>query len=540
MIVKPNEKIYKNITFTTSDEFIEFNGFTVNTDSNNYECFFRVSWLNNGEELLTEWFPLTAQNLIDLGSFYGTNITISYTFRNLRNIDAEFENVVFKGTKNKLEFSNLESKDTFLEGKCYGNPVTNMIASNLLEKVLNAFTPSFIGKTADYVRVFDGVSLFFASFLSYAKRFKNIINDKELLSKHIESYGIYAGKKTRIEDLRGIAANIYREKAKRGTVFAFLSKEELSPFSPTLSQVDDYRYADGEVLRILDIEKDENFIFKQQKSNEVGWNIGNTSPCSSYWSGGHGTKNDKYSNLFLVGAESMNLSAIYRSEFELYRKCLLLFSTLHVDLQSPFMISECVNYELFIDFEIKSETVENPIIGVELIVNFHDEYGNILPMTRVFSITPLNTDSRNNFYLEIKSRGKARLRCYIADAANLDPYLSPLEKTYIFTDEHTNRNFLNFGIFSPATRGVYRCNSLVKYMTVKYTMTNEDYENVECKIYQPKLKPIGEGSKSLGIFLTDKSMIEYSFKNSKDRMGIDELSKIKEILPYNTSLNTYD
>ena len=138
MIIGPNEKIYKSITFTTSDEFIEFNGFVVNTNSNSYECFFRVSWINNGEELLTEWFPLTVQNLTDLGSFYGTNITINYTFKNLREIDVEFDSITFKGTKNKLEFSDLEAKDTFLEGKGYGNPVTNMIASNLLEKVLNA------------------------------------------------------------------------------------------------------------------------------------------------------------------------------------------------------------------------------------------------------------------------------------------------------------------------------------------------------------------------------------------------------------------
>lgn len=290
---------------------ISFLDFTEQEDSErHFDKFFRYS--NNGVDY-SEWTALTLENIsrINLNSKRvsifefrydkvekaGENklklnkLDVDYTEDTVRSIQNNyFENSLFK---NFFESDDIRVLDWYV---------------NVLNKLYKkGMVPDFIsrGKTdqekTDYLQFWGSVAKFFAYFVVLAKHFEEFNKDENLLLEFLKQRGIKISQTVDYEIVSLLTKDFLVNFTKRGTRDIYRKKKDQEKY-------------DGELLRLIGYKEGDEFLFIKRQCQEIGWNIGNSSPL---YRGMFSVKNSNkfYENKEFKDTEQISVDFVYKTDW---------------------------------------------------------------------------------------------------------------------------------------------------------------------------------------------------------------------------------
>jgi len=225
----------------------------------------------------SSWTELNNTNLMAI-QFLATDI-VTFEYR--------YERVGSDNT-GELEFNNINLEGQYVDVTC-GSTYSQSLFSpylsctdvdvllwciNVTEKLYKSgIIPKYVerGKNLaddkDYLIFWSSIACFFSLIVQFARRFKNILQEEDILKEYLKQRNLFNCDDTAIEDLVYIANNYYDEIRQRGTIQIAKRKGYKN------------KQVDGELLRLLcyNALKDE-FIFSLVEPHKIGWHINNSSP----------------------------------------------------------------------------------------------------------------------------------------------------------------------------------------------------------------------------------------------------------------------
>jgi hypothetical protein len=145
---------------------------------------------------------------------------------------------------------------------------------NVLEKLyehgiiafyLNRNAGNSLFEDEDFISLFYTITHFCAFLVIYARIFEDIESNELLLKNFFDNVGIYFSIDADLTELQGIYADYISEFEKRGTL-------------EIVRRVADGASINGELLRLMNYTETDEFLFALTQPQDVGWNIGNSSP----------------------------------------------------------------------------------------------------------------------------------------------------------------------------------------------------------------------------------------------------------------------
>lgn len=237
-----------------------------------FEKKFRYSL--NGGLTFTEWFDLTTINLQSIEVTQYDNFVIDYQYIHTgTDGDLTYNSTTISGEFDQLPYPVYD--DSFFS-KYFDINDPNVLgwAINVLEKIYKkGLLASYVERgesntgnaDEDFVVFWNTFTHIFAIIVYFARQFEDITANTDILRKFILSKGLYISPSTGYTDLLYLYQNYITEFAKRGTV-------------KIVESLADGNNIDGELLRLINKGELDEFIFCLCNQNEIGWNIGNSSP----------------------------------------------------------------------------------------------------------------------------------------------------------------------------------------------------------------------------------------------------------------------
>lgn len=195
--------------------------------------------------------------------------------------DLEFNSVTIEG-----EFQNLICGQTYQQsmfatylGSC-NNLCSLAWSINVLEKLYKkGLLPKYLerGQTEsywddqDFVDFWRAITHYFALFVCLARYFQKFYTDPILLLEYLRQKGMFICSDDTYGDLIYLMGHFYDEIRQRGTIQVVKEKGNDIGAS-TIKQVD------GEYLRLICYDENDEFIFNLNSLQGIGWNLGNSSP----------------------------------------------------------------------------------------------------------------------------------------------------------------------------------------------------------------------------------------------------------------------
>lgn len=534
MTVIPNEKaVFKYTLYNDNTTFL-IEACDISIDITSYSLKFRLGDSEESYENWSDWLALTSENLQKFGYISSNPIVLEVELHNTGLLDCVYFDARFRGQHGDKLNAEVDAKGTFLEGYGVGNAYTNLLSSNLLDKVKNGnYTAAFIQQDNDFDKVMSGITTFFASLFSYARQFKNITKSYRLLSRWLDNYGMYYSKSvTNLDDLNYLTENIYREFENRGTVYVTARKGELLEHSSSL--VEGVK-VDGEVLRILGIGTNNEFIFKPRKVDEMSWFVDKTSPNTYGWIIGKSTYQSPYGNQTNSGHFMTLSNAIYREAGELgknYSRYDIVdyYSAITSRAIEGFKFDTSKNYCLSYEFDIvdanSSETTQ-----LVLSTTFRNSVGEIVGSVNIQSFEEheiFEGDYGGGYTYTIRGNAKGKATIYIVSPNDLNPLT--INKTFPFTDYHVlSSNFSDAAVSPMTTIGKYYPNESIEYLNFFLSIVKAGNQKIEIK--NITLSPL-DGTEN--CFIEPTAQADLFFEKTQEFLENESeaLEKIKEVLPY--------
>lgn len=329
-------------------------------------------------------------------------------------------NCIYQGINQPINFNSLCFGKYFE----YFNLGSLNWGNNVLEKIFKrGLLAKFLERSKnedwsdeDFIDFWWSIIYSFALIVNYGRELEKVLFDKKLLREFLKQRGLYLASDRDLIELTYLASNFYDQIRKRGTKEIF--KTKLQNDSPV----------DGELLRLVDHNEFQEFIFSLLDPSRSGFVVNRSSP--------------EYKSLFgitnvIKGYEStkdfvdINKYPIYiyrgsiQSDFFFNRSVKSLLVTGIAPSQVGGMWSEDFNddYSITIDPDLDYEITffirkvdDSPTTIVDFGVNTYDKYGNFISPkiahdqvtddTKFVSITKLGDhDNPDNFYNYYLVRG---------------------------------------------------------------------------------------------------------------------------------------
>jgi hypothetical protein len=232
--------------------------------------------------IFTDWYELNNLNVSQIsGSIINNSLFIQYRYERVGTDNTgllELINVSINGNVTIVEYNTPITDNSIFKGLSCGNFVTMQLCNNLLKKLYKkGIIPEYIqrgviSEDEDYIAFWSTIACYMSMFVTYMYSFENIYMQRNLLVEYLKQLDIkLCDFNTTLEDLQYISDNYLDEIRKRGTKSVFLRKNEIYQDSEIVP-------VDGEILRSLCIDEQEEFIWTLRQLKHTGFNIGNSSP----------------------------------------------------------------------------------------------------------------------------------------------------------------------------------------------------------------------------------------------------------------------
>ncbi|HNQ20372.1 MAG TPA: hypothetical protein PKI46_04845, partial [Bacteroidales bacterium] len=469
--------------------------------------------------IYTDWYELTNSNVSQIsGSIINNNLFIQYRYERLGTDLSgilEVVSVSINGNVTIIECNSPVTNNSIFKGLSCGNFITMQLCNNLLKKLYRkGIIPEYItrgvqAEDEDYIAFWSTVACYMAMFVTYMYRFENIYMERNLLIEYLSQMNINVCEwEDTLEDLQYISDNYLDEIRKRSTKSIFLRKNEEYQ-DTTLVPVD------GEILRLLCVDKCDEFLWTLRDLKNTGFNIGNSSPmykgtCFDFnlvkaFEKEYGI-HDVTKYPFFGGTPShnaVNKTATINSNMGLG------FSDFNTELnvkEKGFVVDSKIDYE--ITFEITLDNLSNNInFGCHVFDCYDNKYTTV----------EAHTGSSN--YLFLKNYNIKQVNKKIFVRGILYGYNHPLIQ---FADKN-----INVAAGQKLKFGSLNITRLMPYLKV---------ENSNAVIHDFKVRPLNYNH-SIG-FLNTANFIELFTKNNNKKKTTTEIYNIirRDLIPYNTNL----
>lgn len=233
--------------------------------------------------LWSEWQPLNSTYLsqvteIALGVMY---IEVEYTRTGTETSgEIEFLGIELSATCERIDTLSPAAANTIFKN-IIDRESTRETSLNLFKKLyFRGILPGYITRgdngsleeDREFATLFSTVSDFFAMFLEYFKDFGNINDNPDVLREYLRSNGIiFNDKDVTVEELQYLVQNSIQEIRKRGTSLTLRRSGDVLPDGSTVP-------VNGELIRLLNSKTPDEFLSEIVPKENLGWNIGNSSP----------------------------------------------------------------------------------------------------------------------------------------------------------------------------------------------------------------------------------------------------------------------
>lgn len=249
-------------------------GFTDDATSTDLSATFvkKFRYSSNGI-IYSEWLPLDSENIaavqLDIKGVFIAEIS----YELVQPTGADYLNV------SEASFSTSNQViDTSLEGyfnnslfKKYFNSSDPDVLNwyiNVLEKLYDkGLLANYIdrGNIDDFISFFGSVAKFFAFYVKLARVFGSFYNNRLLIEDFLSQRSLQIAPGDTLEDLQFLMETYYSQMGRRGT-------------STILDKKSEGATVNGELLRTIHYQDNDEFLFCFYQKKNFGWNLGNSSP----------------------------------------------------------------------------------------------------------------------------------------------------------------------------------------------------------------------------------------------------------------------
>lgn len=225
----------------------------------------------------TQFVPLTNNNLANVQVQANDTFYAEYRYQR-EGVDPtgllEFDSVTLTGLFSQLVDGPAYNASNFAQYFNQNNICSIAWSVNVLEKLYKkGIVPKYIergltGDNADdrdYIDFWRAITHYFALFVCLARKFQFFYQDRNLLLEYLKQRGLFVCEDIDQQDLLYLMQNYYDEIRQRGTRQVFKSKSNT-------------KEVDGEYLRLICFDTNDEFISNLNKNEHIGWNVGNSSP----------------------------------------------------------------------------------------------------------------------------------------------------------------------------------------------------------------------------------------------------------------------
>lgn len=224
----------------------------------------------------TSWYELTADNLAAVSVQASDNFLIEYRYTNLLNSEATFTDIEVSGSFSSITCGKTYQASIFNEffgctntevlqwcinvtGKLYKDGIVAKYVTRGDEANIN-------GIDRDYVDFWRTVACVFGYAVVFARQFQNFRTSERILDAYLESRGIIFCDSNTETEKNYLVEKFFDEIRQRGTNRIYKTK------------IENNSTVDGELLRSICYDTDDEFIFNLHLPHTVGWSVGNSSP----------------------------------------------------------------------------------------------------------------------------------------------------------------------------------------------------------------------------------------------------------------------
>jgi hypothetical protein len=484
--------------------------------------------------LYTEWEDLTNTNISLIeGNIVNNIIYIQYRYERAGSDntgDLEFVSIDIIGNVTPSACTSPVVDNSIFKGLSCGNFITMQLCSNLLKKLYKSgIVPEYITRGVpvedeDYIAFWSAVATYMAMFVTFLMRFNSLYMDRELLIKYLQQMNVhFTENETSLEDLQYISSHYLSEINKRGTKIPFMRKSEIL-------QDETYPQIDGEILRILGINECDEFLWTLKPSEQIGWNMGNSSPMYK------GTSFDKNLIKGFEKSDIIDLSnyltfgdvSLSPSDMPVFELVSHIGTKTGIGFEDFYNETTVKDYGVVVDPELDYEmtflikkNIDDPSISGTINFRCHafDCYDNKYKLLRI------DDEVESDTFID-------GLQIYVSNQYYF-------VRGIIFSKQHrkitTNGKFLN------TSNGInlkFSDQPITKIMP--YLEVNSSTEGVLFNLQDFKIRPL-RYSHSCG-FLNTFNVIEIFAKNQNTKLTYSQIYDVirRDLIPYNSVLSWND
>jgi hypothetical protein len=270
LIIKPETPIVGLLALT---QFVD----TTENESDTDYFLKQFRYSTNGGLTYSDWAELNLISIADVTITAYDQFIIEYKYTRVgdtEDVDLTFNNILVSGEIEDLPYP-IYNESIFKQ--FFEVNDTNVFgwALNVLEKVYmkGMILPDYLKRQEnednlddeDFIVFWNSITHLFAIIVYYARQFEDFETNETLLTEFLNSKDLIFPYEESTADLLYLYQNYVAEYKKRGTL-AIIDKKS------------DGADIDGELLRLINYQEDEEFMFSLFRNYDNGWCIGKSSP----------------------------------------------------------------------------------------------------------------------------------------------------------------------------------------------------------------------------------------------------------------------
>jgi hypothetical protein len=243
----------------------------------------------------SEWLSLTTDNIRGIEIVPTHTFKVQYTYKRVGSDgtgNLAFNFVTLNGQYIEVESGQIFNKSIF--GRFFSTISIDVLnwMLNVLEKMYQpGIIPKYVIRNRnandlwedkDYLDFWKLITWFFAIIVTYARLFKNFDTNEILFREYLKAHDLFTSSGSSLEDLTYLLNNLYSQIRERGTNLIAIKKDEILDIDESdeesSSSDADIQRVDGELLRLINSNSLDEFIFCLCEPWKIGWNIDNSSP----------------------------------------------------------------------------------------------------------------------------------------------------------------------------------------------------------------------------------------------------------------------
>lgn len=234
----------------------------------------------NGGVTWEDWQELNDNNLLSLSINFYDELTLEYSYlptgtstsglvfisNQLTVVQTPLqEGEKFKGSVFEKFFSSDDSNVT----NWYLNVTEKIFNEDILARYISRYNDQ--NSPDDFILYWKSIAKFLAFYVILARKTSQFYSQTDFLKEYLEGRGLVTSQNDTLEELTFLMSTYLYQIRNRGTSLIYEKVVPDRSFEPSST-------VNGELLRLVEYDDRDEFIFNLYRTEHLGWNLGNSSP----------------------------------------------------------------------------------------------------------------------------------------------------------------------------------------------------------------------------------------------------------------------